>query len=155
MLKLVVGAFGLTFVIAPTAVAQQRPEQGQQLYEQHCALCHQDSGAGDPPTFPALRANDQLGDPAQIVRSIKAGTRRMPPFPALTAEEMSSVATYIRNAWANDFGRVTTEEVTAVLDGLGEAGPMASVWDGVFTEAQATRGQGCIRAPVLSVTAAG
>ncbi len=141
MLKLAVGACGLACVIASTAVAQQRLEQGKQLYEQHCALCHQDSGVGDPPTFPALSANDQLGDPARIVRSIKAGTRRMPPFPALTAEEISSLATYIRNAWANDFGGVTTEDVTALLEGLGAAGPMASVWDGVFTEAQATRGQ--------------
>ncbi len=30
---------------------------------------------------------------------------------------------------------------TAVAQGLGAAGPVASVWDGVFTEAQATRGQ--------------
>ena len=141
MLKLAVGACGLVCVIAPTAVAQQGSEQGKQLYEQQCALCHQDSGVGDPPTFPALSANDQLGDPARIVRSINAGTRTMPPFPALTAEEISSLATYIRNAWANDFGGVTTEDVTAVLDGLGAAGPMASVWDGVFTVAQATRGQ--------------
>ena len=65
----------------------------------------------------------------------------MPPFPALTAEEISSLGNYIRNAWTNDFGSVTTEEVTAVLDGLEEAGSMSSVWDGVFTEAQATRGQ--------------
>ena len=145
MWKLVVGAFGLAFVIAPAAVAQpgseQRPEQGQQLYMQNCALCHQESGAGHPPTFPALNANDRLGAPARIVRSISAGWRRMPPFPALTAEEVSSLANYIRNAWANDFGSVTTAEVTAVLEGLGEAGPMASVWDGVFTAAQVTRGQ--------------
>ena len=141
MLKLVVGAFGLAFVIAPPAVAQQGSEEGQQLYQQHCALCHQDSGAGDPPTFPALSANARLGDPARIVRRVNAGTRRMPPFPALTAEDISSLATYIRSAWANDFSGVTTDEVTAVLEGRGEADPMASVWDGVFTEAQATRGQ--------------
>ena len=141
MLKLVVGAFGLSFVIAPTAIAQLASEQGQQLYEEHCSLCHQDSGAGDPPTFPALSANDQLGDPARIVRRINAGTRRMPPFPALSPEEIFSLVNYIRNAWANDFGGVTTEDVPAVLEGLVEAGPMASVWDGVFTEAQAARGQ--------------
>ena len=139
-LKLV-GALGLAFVIAPAAVAQQGSEQGQKLYEQHCALCHQSSGAGDPPSFPALSANDQLGDPALIVRSIKAGRRRMPPFPALTAQEISSLANYIRNAWTNDFGGVTSGDVTAVLESLGEAGPMASVWDGVFTEAQAARGE--------------
>jgi mono/diheme cytochrome c family protein len=65
----------------------------------------------------------------------------MPPFPDLTPEEISSVANYIRNAWANGFGSVSTEEVAAVLEGLEETGRMASVWDGVFTESQATRGQ--------------
>ena len=141
MSKLVVGVLGLAFVIAPSAVAQQVSEQGQRLYEQHCALCHRDSGAGDPPTFAALSGNDRLEDPGRIVRSIHQGRRTMPPFPAFDADEISSLANYIRNAWANDFGDVTTEEVAAVLEGLEESGPMASVWDGVFTEAQATRGQ--------------
>ena len=141
-----VGVLGLAFVIAPVAVAQQGIdpvlfEQGQQLYQENCVLCHQDSGVGDPPTFPTLSGNDQLGDPVRIVRSIHQGRRRMPPFPDLTAEEISSLANYIRNAWANDFGSVSTEDVAAVLEGLGETGQMASVWDGVYTEAQAQRGQ--------------
>ncbi len=142
----VVAFLGLAFVIAPVAVAPQGIdtvlfEQGKQLYQENCALCHQDSGVGDPPTFPALSGNDQLGDAARIVSSIHQGTRRMPPFPDLTAEEISSLANYVRNAWTNDFSSVTTEEVAAVLEGLEETGLMASVWDGVFTEAQATRGQ--------------
>ena len=146
MLKLVVGVLGLTLVNAPAAVAQQRIdpvlfEQGQQLYEENCVLCHQDSGVGDPPRFPALSDNDRLGEAVRIVRSIHQGGRRMPPFPHLTAEEISSLANYIRNAWANDFSTVTTEEVATVLEGFGKTDPMASVWDGVFTEAQATRGQ--------------
>ena len=146
MLKLVIGVLGLTLVNAPVAVAQQRIdpvlfEQGQQLYQQKCAFCHQDSGVGDPSTFPALSDNDRLGEAVRIVRSIHQGGRRMPPFPDLTAEEISSLANYIRNAWANDFGTVTTEEVVTVLEGFEETGPMTSVWDGVFTEAQATRGQ--------------
>ena len=146
MLKIVVGVLGLTFVLAPVAVAQQAVdtvlfEQGQRLYQDNCALCHQDSGVGDPPTFPALSGDDQLGDPALIVSNIHQGKGSMPPFPDLTAEEISSLATYIRNAWANDFGSVTTEEVEAVLEGPEEIGQVASIWDGVFTEAQATRGQ--------------
>ena len=145
-LKLVVGVLGLAFVVAPAAVAQQGIdavlfEQGQQLYEQNCALCHQDTGVGAPPMFPALSGNDRLGDPVRMVRSIHLGIRRMPPFPGLTAEEISSLANYVRNAWANAFGGVTREEVAAVLEGLEVSGPMASVWDGVFTEDQATRGQ--------------
>ena len=149
MLKLVVGVLGLALVIAPVAVAQQGIdpglfEQGQQLYQVNCALCHRDSGVGDPPTFPALSGNDRLGDAVRIVRSIHQGGRRMPPLPALTAEDISALANYIRNAWANDFSGVTTEEVTAVLDGLEGlevSGPMVSIWDGVFSEAQATRGE--------------
>ena len=146
MLKLVIGVLGLTLVNAPVAVAQQRIdpvlfEKGQQLYRENCEFCHQDSGVGDPPTFPALVGNDRLGDAVRIVRSIHQGEGRMPPFPDLTAEEISSLANYIRNAWANDFGSVSTEDVAAVLEGPEETGEMASVWDGVFTEAQATRGQ--------------
>ncbi len=145
MLKIVVGVLGLMFVLAPVAVAQQAIdtvlfEQGQQLYQDNCALCHQDSGAGVPPTFPALSGDDQLGDPALIVSTIHQGKGSMPPFPDLTAAQISSLATYIRNAWANDFGSVTTEEVEAVLEPE-DIGQVASVWDGVFTEAQAERGQ--------------
>ncbi len=146
MLKLVVGVLGLSFVIAPVAVAQQGIdtvlfEQGQQLYQENCAFCHQDSGVGDPPTFPALSGNDQLGDPVRLVRHIHQGEGSMPPFPGLTAGEISSLANYVRSAWANDFPSVTTEEVAAVLEGLEDIGQMASVWEGIFTEAQAKRGQ--------------
>ena len=146
MLKIMVGVLGLAFVNAPVAVARQVIdtvpfEQGQQLYEDNCALCHQESGAGVPPTFPALSGDGQLGDPALIVSNIRQGSGSMPPFPDLTAEDISSLATYIRNAWENDFGRVTTAEVAAVLEGLEDTGQVASIWDGVFTEVQATRGQ--------------
>jgi mono/diheme cytochrome c family protein len=146
MLKIVIGVLGLAFVIAPVAVAQQVIdtvlfEQGQQLYRDNCAVCHMDSGAGNPPTFPALSGNDQLGDPVRLVRHIHQGEGSMPPFPGLTAGEISSLANYVRSAWANDFPSVTTEEVAAVLEGLEDIGQMASVWEGIFTEAQAKRGQ--------------
>ena len=146
MLKIVVGALGLAFVIAPVAVAQQVTdtvlvEQGQQLYQANCALCHKDSGAGDPPTFPALSGNDQLADLVLVVSNIHQGEGNMPPFPDLAAEEMSSLANYVRSAWANNFGSVTIEDVAAVLEGLEDSGQTTSVWDGVFTEEQAKRGQ--------------
>ena len=51
------------------------------------------------------------------------------------------MATYIRNAWANDFGGVTTADATAVLESLEADGDLVSVWDGVFTEVQAERGR--------------
>jgi mono/diheme cytochrome c family protein len=147
MLKLVVGVVCLALAVAPAAVAPQGTdaalsEQGQQLYQQNCALCHRDSGIGDLPTFPALSGSDQLGDPVQVVRYIHLGRRRMPPFPGLTAEEISSLANYVLDTWSSGSGSVATEQVAAALDGIEETRLMASVWDGVFTEAQATRGEG-------------
>jgi len=144
--KLLGGVLSLVFLVLPMSVAAQQIEtvlfeQGQQLYQGQCALCHEDSGTGYPPTFPALSGSDQLEDPSRLVRSIHLGRGRMPPFPNLTAEEMLSLATYIRNAWANDFGSMTAEEVAAAREGLEVSGPIASVWDGVVTEGQATRGQ--------------
>ena len=102
MLRLVVGVLGLACLIAPAAVAQQQPntvllERGQRLYQENCALCHRDLGAGDPPTFPALRGSDQLRDPMGVVRTIRQGRDRMPPFPGLTAEELSALVNYVRN----------------------------------------------------------
>ena len=136
----------LAWALVPCGVAAQvddaaLAEQGRQLYEEHCALCHGGSGEGRPPAFPALRGNDRLGIAARTVRFIRQGAGNMPPFPALTVAEVSSLASYVRNAWTNDFGSVTAGEVAAVLDGSPNAGEMASVWDGVFGEAQAGRGQ--------------
>ena len=136
----------LAGVVAPNALAAQPDdaalaERGRQLYAEHCALCHGDSGEGRPPAFPALRDNERLAITARTVRFIRGGAANMPPFPALTTAETASLASYVRNAWMNDFGSVAAGDVAAVLDGLADAGGMASVRDGVYTEAQAGRGR--------------
>ena len=116
-------------------------ELGQRLYEQQCALCHGREGEGRPPAFPALRDNERLAIMARTIRFIRQGAASMPPFPALTAAEVGALATHVRTAWTNDFGSVAAADVEAVLDGRTDAGETASVWDGVFTEAQAARGR--------------
>ena len=147
MRKILVAGLSLGCVLAPCAAAAQvddaaRFEQGQQLYEARCARCHGAAGDGNPPTFPALSGNERLEDAARIVGVLREGSGSMPPFPTLTAAETSSLATYVRNAWTNDFGGVAIEEVDAVFAAFADPGPAASVWDGVFSEAQATRGRG-------------
>lgn len=139
MLRVALCVLSLALVSAPAALAQS--DQGPQLYQDNCALCHKESGAGLPPAFPALNGNEQLGDLARIVSNIRQGSGNMPPFPDLTAEQISALANFIRNAWENNFGSVSTEEIAAVLEELGDVGQVASVWDGVFTTAQAKRGQ--------------
>ena len=135
----------LACLLVPGAAAAQVGdavvEQGRRLYEQHCALCHGDSGAGRSSVFPALNGNERLGNAARIVRAIREGIGNMPAFPALSAAETAAVASYVRGAWTNDLGAVTADEAGAVLARLADVEPAASVWDGVFTEDQAARGR--------------
>ena len=116
-------------------------EQGEQLYEAECAVCHQADGAGSPPAFPALRDNERLEDLELIVSNIHLGEGAMPAFPGLEADEIAGLATHIRNAWVNEFGGVTEEEVAAILDEIAEPVEEVSVWDGVYTEEQAELGR--------------
>lgn len=89
--------------------------QGQRLYAAHCAACHMPAGEGMPPTFPALQGNQRLADLALIVGSVHRGVGAMPAFPQFGAEEIAGLASYIRNAWGNEFGGVSVEEVAALL----------------------------------------
>lgn len=140
-----IGLSSAIFVAAPVPAFPQDADsalyqQGEELYGTHCAVCHQENGAGVPPTFPALSQNETLENLEQIVSNIHQGKGNMPPFPDLTADEIAALATYIRNSWGNAFGEVTAEEVTPILDTMETAGELTSVWDGVYTQDQAERG---------------
>ena len=125
-------------------------EQGTQLYNETCSACHQPTGVGVPPTFPALAGNANLSDLSLIVTNIHNGKGAMPPFPDFDANQIAALATYIRNSWGNEFGGASAEEVAPVLEGLASAAPeggetgggtQVSVWDGVYTEEQDVRGK--------------
>jgi mono/diheme cytochrome c family protein len=117
-------------------------DQGQQLYDANCVACHQASGAGSPPTQPALTGNDRLSDVDHVVRTIRLGKGGMPTFPQLAPAEIAAVATYVRNAWGNKFGAVTAGQVTTILAALPKSdGAKVSVWSGVYSDAQNKRGQ--------------
>ena len=115
-------------------------ELGQELYEAECAVCHQADGEGTR-AFPALSENERLEDVELIVNNVHLGEGAMPAFPHLDAGDVAAVATYIRNAWGNEFGGVTTEEAASVLDEIAMVVERVSVWDGVYTEEQAERGR--------------
>ena len=137
----------LILSVAP-AVAEEVDKalftQGHVLFDGNCALCHQSSGKGIPPAFPALVGNENLQELSLIVTNIHKGQGAMPAFPQLSPQDIASLATYIRNVWGNEFGGVTTEAVEAVLERFdvdGEVVDMRSVWDGVYTKEQAKRGR--------------
>lgn len=132
---------------AAQAQSERLYDQGMEIYERDCALCHQSSGLGDPPDFPALSGNPIVADLNRIVANIHEGRGGMPPFTTLDAEEIASVATYIRGAWENSFSHADPEEVALILERLGGPAETISMWEGVYTQAQAERGAAAYRGP--------
>ena len=91
-------------------------DHGQELFAADCVVCHQATGEGVPDTFPALNNNEELESVEFVVTTIHEGRGAMPAFPQFDEEDLAGVATYIRNAWDNEFGGVTVEEVEATLE---------------------------------------
>lgn len=104
---------------APPAVAEDPNKvwamaelmtSGEKVFAANCAACHQATGKGMPPTFPALDGSKVVGGPkgAQIalVLNGKPGTA-MASFARLSDAELAAVLTYTRNSWGNKTGDAT------------------------------------------------
>lgn len=92
---------------APNApmTKQQLIENGVDVYNRMCVVCHQANGQGMPPAFPALKgskiANGPVKDHIHIVLKGKPGTAMQAFELQLTDKDIASVITYERNAWGN------------------------------------------------------
>lgn len=90
---------------------------GKTVYEKNCAVCHQVSGAGLPPAFPALTGSKVATSPifdadgkylkdGHLDRVLN-GIRVMPGWKSvLNDTEIAAVITYERNALGNSVGDV-------------------------------------------------
>lgn len=107
---------------APTKEVQV--ERGRRVYLMACFACHQPDGRGLPGIFPPLAGSDFLkadkaraihipmkGLTGAVVVNGKPFNSVMPPQP-FTDRQIADVLTYVMNTWGNDFGTVSTEEVT-------------------------------------------
>ena len=88
---------------------------GQKIYADDCAACHQATGLGRPPVFPALKDDKVvLGPKAAVLAVILNGRGGMPPWKArLTDADVAAVTTYIRAAWGGKAAPVTASDVAA------------------------------------------
>jgi cytochrome c oxidase subunit II len=82
---------------------------GEKVYATNCIACHQATGKGMPPAFPALSGSKVVTGPpdAQInvLLNGRPGTA-MQSFARLTDSEIASVITYTKNSWDNNTGKV-------------------------------------------------
>lgn len=81
-------------------------QKGRQVYSAHCAACHQVSGQGLPPLYPALH-NDKIvlgpvNDSVKMLLEGVPGTAMQSFADQLTDEEIAAVTTYMRNSFGNN-----------------------------------------------------
>ena len=80
--------------------------RGEKVYATHCVACHQATGKGMPPTFPALDGDEKVvlgpkDGQIDIVLNGVNGTAMAPFRDRMNDVEIAAVITYTRNAWSN------------------------------------------------------
>jgi len=123
----VVGAAAL-LISVPAAYADS---EGEELYLQHCSVCHQPNGGGIPSLFPPLAGNTQMSsdEPETIqeyLRLVIFGyhgglmvnnqvySGKMPPIGdvgRLNDGELLKLINYQRSSWGNSGRAVTFSEL--------------------------------------------
>ena len=102
---------------------------GEQTYTAYCAACHQPTGLGLPPAFPALKGSPitttgGIDEHINIVVNGRAGTGMQGYGKQLSLKEIAAVVTYERNAWGNNTG--DTVQAADVQAASGNAAPPAA-----------------------------
>lgn len=84
--------------------------RGEKVYTANCAACHQPTGKGLPPAFPALDGSAIVKGPKEIhldtVIKGKPGTAMAAFGGQLGDTDIAAVVAYERNAWSNKLGEV-------------------------------------------------
>jgi len=94
---------------------------GKDTYMAHCAACHQPTGAGLPPAFPALKGSTfitqgKVADHISTVFNGRSGTGMQAFGKQLNLKQIAAVVTYERNAWGNNTGdTVQAADVQAAI----------------------------------------
>ena len=95
--------------------------RGEKVYAASCAACHQPTGKGLPPVFPALDGSKIVKGPKAAhldrVMNGKPGTAMAAFAAQLSDAEIAAVVTYERNAWTNKLGEVIQPAEVKALRG--------------------------------------
>ena len=100
---------------------------GEEVYEAHCAACHQEDGSGMAPAFPALAGNaivtGERSIHIDVVVNGRPGTAMAAFGQRLNARDLAAALTYTRNAFGNETGDlVQPADIKPLLEvGQGES----------------------------------
>ena len=113
----------MLMILRPSTLAGQEfylpdsIENGQKLYNNYCAACHQVNGQGIPMAYPPLTIAELVEDNSRMVKSILEGVpgpvelegvTYSAPMAALklTDEQVADILNYVKNSWGNESERV-------------------------------------------------
>lgn len=108
---------------------EQMVINGKELYEKHCANCHQKEGTGLADLYPPIAPSDFLKDKKAVICLIKNGisgemtvngkvyNQTMPANQQLYDLDIAAIVTYIYDTWEHNPKTTTTDEVKLVLKG--------------------------------------
>jgi len=95
--------------------------RGEKVYTANCAACHQPTGQGLPPAFPALDGSKIVKGPKaahlDLVMKGKPGTAMAAFGAQLSDTDIAAVVTYERNAWTNKLGELIQPAEVKALRG--------------------------------------
>lgn len=110
-------------ITPPQDPADAKFPNGAKIYQSKCLPCHQITGAGLPGAFPPLKDSDYLlADKKRAVKQVLNGSNEsmtvngnvytipMPPQ-VDTHQDAVDVINYVLNAFGNDGGTISLEEV--------------------------------------------
>ncbi len=84
--------------------------RGEKVYAANCVACHQATGKGMPPAFPALDGSKIVSGPkadqVALVLGGKPGTAMAAFGKQLSDTEIAAVISFTRNSWGNKTGEV-------------------------------------------------
>jgi len=78
--------------------AEENASPGEKLYRDQCAVCHGVNRTGSPPAFPSLVGIEQHDSTEKIADTIRHGTGRMPSFPNINSQQITTLIDYLRTA---------------------------------------------------------
>jgi mono/diheme cytochrome c family protein len=115
-------------------------QRGKQVFENVCALCHNNDGNGKPNQGPPLAGSDWVvGPPNRMIRIPLAGlsgavqvkgetwTLSMPAMgAALPDDDLAAVLSYMRQSWGNKASPITAEQIKAIRAEIGNRQPFSA-----------------------------
>jgi cytochrome c6 len=110
-----VSVLATAFLVATPSLAQD----GEHLFLDTCAACHQATGKGIPGAFPSLAGSKVAqGDPKGPIGRVLNGKGGMPAFQTdLSDAEISSILTYVRSSWGNRAKPISAAQVAVMRTG--------------------------------------